>query len=100
VVTADPRPRTHRLAGRDWSEIAAQAFALLACLWIVHRIDPLREFHAFYLTFLPLVWICLRHGLPGATLATFAITGGGLAALRLLGTSEHSSWISCCSNWP
>jgi two-component system, cell cycle sensor histidine kinase and response regulator CckA len=85
----DPRPRTHQLAGRDWSEIAAQAFALLACLWIVYRIDPLREFHAFYLTFLPLVWICLRRGLPGATLATFAITGGGLAALRLLGTSEH-----------
>jgi len=85
----DLRPRARRLAGREWSEIAAQVIALLTCLWLVHHIDPLREFHAFYLTFLPLVWICLRHGLPGATLATFAITGGGLAALRLLGTSEH-----------
>ena len=85
----DPHPPTRRLSGSEWSEIAAQAAALLACLWIVYRIDPLREFHAFYLAFLPLVWICLRHGLPGATLATFAITGGGLAALRLLGTSEH-----------
>ncbi len=85
----DPRSRTRRLTGREWSEIAAQTFALLACLWIVHLIDPLREFHAFYLTFLPLVWICLRHGLPGATLATFAITAGGLAALLLLGTSKH-----------
>jgi PAS domain S-box-containing protein len=85
----DLRPRARRRSGIEWSEIAAQAAALLACLWIVYRIDPFREFHAFYLTFLPLVWICLRHGLPGATLATFAITGGGLAALRLLGTSEH-----------
>jgi PAS domain S-box-containing protein len=88
-LLAVPQSRMHRLARREWGEVAAQAFALLACLWIVYRVDPLREFHAFYLTFLPLVWICLRHGLPGATLATFAITGGGLAALRLLGTSEH-----------
>jgi PAS domain S-box-containing protein len=63
--------------------IAIQALALIGSLWLVFAIDSVPRAQTFYLCLLPLVWICLQHGLPGATLASLAITMGGLLGLRL-----------------
>lgn len=74
--------RTSRpaLAGRGW-ELAAQALATGAALVIA--LAPRDEPRFFYLLFPPVIWIALRHGLPGTSLATLAIQValiGGLAA--------------------
>ncbi|MFT3830335.1 MAG: ATP-binding protein [Opitutaceae bacterium] len=82
--TADFRPRRPLL-------VAAQTFALAASLWLVFGTEALPRTLTFYLCLLPLVWICLQHGLPGATLATLALTMGGLLGLRLTDGSMESA---------
>jgi PAS domain S-box-containing protein len=76
---------------RRWAETAAQIVALPACLWLVFSTSWLLEYHAFYLCFLPLIWICLKHGLPGAALATSGMTVTGLVALRVIHAPASTS---------
>ncbi|HLP01044.1 MAG TPA: ATP-binding protein [Opitutaceae bacterium] len=71
--------------------VLAQALALAASLWMVFGTEALPRTLTFYLCLLPLVWICLQHGLPGATLATLALTMGGLLGLRLTDGSMESA---------
>lgn len=66
---------------------------LLGTLALVLAIPVLREQRAFYLCFLPLVWICVHHGLRGATLATLAVMLVGLVGMRLAGTTEGLAYI-------
>jgi two-component system, cell cycle sensor histidine kinase and response regulator CckA len=65
-----------------WGEIASQVIALPVCLWLIFNSGWLLGYHAYYLCFLPLIWICLKHGLPGATLATSGLTVSGLLLLH------------------
>ena len=76
-----------RRSAREWSGIVIRSTALLGCLWMVFFFGPFAYYHPFYLCFLPLIWICLRHGLPGATLATLALTMGSLVGMRLTGST-------------
>jgi two-component system, cell cycle sensor histidine kinase and response regulator CckA len=82
-ITGKPTLQFLQWTWRKWAEVAAQLLALPACLWLVFSSDWLLEHHAFYLCFLPLTWICLKHGLAGATLATSGLTISGLIELRL-----------------
>ncbi len=66
---------------------------LLATLVFVLMVPILREQRAFYLCFLPLVWICVHDGLPGATLATLAVMLVGLIDMRLAGTSPDYLYV-------
>jgi signal transduction histidine kinase/CheY-like chemotaxis protein len=68
-------------------EIVAQGAALVLCLGIVAATDYANVHQAYYLTFVPLVWICLRHGLPGATIASLLLTMGVLVSLQITGAS-------------
>ncbi len=70
-----------------------RALILLGTLILVLAVPSLREHSAFYLCFLPLVWICVHHGLPGATLATLLVMMVGLVGMRLLGTTVEFSYI-------
>lgn len=59
------------LAQRPWTirpdtETASQIAATVFCLTIIWASAATRDLHAFYLLFLPVVWIALRHGLSGA----------------------------------
>lgn len=67
--------------------------ALVGTLMLVLLVPALREQRAFYLCFLPLVWICMRHGLPGATLATLAVMVIGVIGMRLAGTTVEYSYV-------
>jgi PAS domain S-box-containing protein len=71
--------------------VAVQALALVGSLWLVFAVDSVPRAQMFYLCLLPLVWICLQHGLPGATLASLAITMGGLLGLRLTQGADQST---------
>lgn len=66
---------------------------LLGTLVLVMLVPTLREHRAFYLCFLPLVWICVYHGLPGATLATLSVMIVGLIAMRITGTTVGYSYV-------
>ena len=70
-----------------------RAGALLGTLVLVVAAPVLRDHSAFYLCFLPLIWICLRHGLRGATLATLLVMIVGLVGMRLAGTTAAFSFI-------
>lgn len=61
-------------------ETALQAGAVLLALWIVFGIKATDEFKFFYLLFVPLIWIAMRRGLPGAVVASFAIQLGIIVA--------------------
>lgn len=61
------------------AEIIAQAATILVIVWLAVR-SPLARLEIHYLAFLPLIWIALRQGLPGAAIGALAIN----AAFSLL----------------
>jgi two-component system sensor kinase FixL len=73
-----------------WRELGS-ARALLQCitigatLWLVFGSGLAKELNLFYLLFLPLIWIAMRHGLPGTALATLLVQLGMIVALNLGG---------------
>jgi signal transduction histidine kinase len=66
-------------------EVVAQLGAILVGLWIVFGSGWVEELKLFYVLFLPLIWIAMRHGLEGTTIATMVIQIGLITAMRLEG---------------
>ena len=68
---------------RDWPpratwrlphpEVWLQAGSLILALWVIFGIEITDRFKVFYLLFLPVTWIAMRHGLRGAALALLAV---------------------------
>lgn len=56
-------------AWRPTREMLLQALTIVIALWVIFGVKYTDEFKFFYLLFLPLIWICMRHGIGGATLA-------------------------------
>lgn len=66
-------------------EMLIQVAALIAVAWVVFGLAETDEFKFFYLLFLPVIWISMRQGIPGAALgALFVQIALMLAADRLL----------------
>lgn len=62
---------------RIWSwrasrEMLSQAAAIAFALWLIFGFRYTDEFKFFYLLFLPMIWIAMRHGIQGATIALAA----------------------------
>ena len=93
-LEGQPPPRNskknHALA---WGMATLRGSVLLGTLILVLLVPVLREQRAFYLCFLPLVWICVYHGLRGATLATLSVMIVGLVGMRLAGTTIAYSYV-------
>ena len=73
-----------------WGEFGSplallQGITIVAVLWVVFGSGLSKELNLFYLLFLPLIWIAMRHGLPGTALATLLIQLGLIVALKLGG---------------
>jgi len=61
---------------RPTQEMVLQALSIVAMLAIIFGLKYTDEFKFFYLLFLPLIWICMRHGIKGATIAlAFTLIG-------------------------
>jgi signal transduction histidine kinase len=71
-------------------EVAAQAACVLASLWIVFGLEAIDEFKFFYLLFLPLTWIALRHGLTGAALGCLVVQWGLIGVTVLRAQDAHT----------
>ena len=76
-------------AGHDWSawrswrpdrEMFLQAASIAIALAVIFGLKYTDEFKFFYLLFLPLIWIGMRHGIQGAT-AALAFAHVGLNAI-------------------
>jgi signal transduction histidine kinase len=50
-------------------DVGVFAVGLAAAFWIIFGIAPPQEFQFFYLLFLPVIWIGVRHGLPWCAVA-------------------------------
>lgn len=61
-------------------EMLLQAASIAIALAVIFGLKYTDEFKFFYLLFLPLIWVCMRHGIRGAT-AALAFTHVGLNAI-------------------
>ncbi len=71
----------------SWEKIA-QALAVIAALWVVFGINPAYSAKFFYVLFLPLIWIGVRHGIRGAAAALLAVQLGIVAAVQIEGLTS------------
>lgn len=82
LVAADARRRAvlRRMltSGEAWLQCLA-LLLMLGLIFALHREDAAR---LFYLLFIPLVWIALRWGMPGAVVAATLAQGGVLAGMQ------------------
>jgi signal transduction histidine kinase len=78
------RPPSFRL---NW-EVAAQGAAVIVALWLVFGVRPEDAANYFYVLFLPLIWIAMRHGIRGAMAALLAIQVGIVVAVRIHGLAS------------
>lgn len=84
-----------RGTGKRWltaachGEVLAQMLAIAAVLWLIFVADVLDEFKLFYLLFLPLIWIAMRHGIAGATSALLAIQIGLIGLVQWRGYHDR-----------
>jgi len=64
-------------------ETTTQAASVALALWIIFGLEFTDEFKFFYLLlFLPLIWIAMRHGIRGSTLAILGTQLGLIAAVQ------------------
>ena len=86
LAVLDPRRAVHAFR---WSwEAGAQGAAVIAALWIVFGIDPAHAARFFYLLFLPLIWIGMRHGVRGASWTLLAMQLGIVGAVQIQGLAS------------
>jgi len=72
-----PRRQVTRL---EILEKAAQIGSVLTAIWLVFGFATAVPYQPLYLLFIPVIWVAVRHGLPGATLITFGINVGMMFA--------------------
>ena len=68
-----------------WGEIAAQFCTVILTLWVIFGLKWADEFKLFYLLFLPLIWIVVRHGIVGAAIGITVIQLGLMTAVEVSG---------------
>jgi signal transduction histidine kinase/CheY-like chemotaxis protein/integral membrane sensor domain MASE1 len=61
-------------------EKAAQVGSVLSAIWLVFGFATAVPYQPLYLLFIPVIWVAVRHGLPGATFTTFSINVGMMLA--------------------
>lgn len=71
-------------------ETALQIFAVLATLWLIFGMHREHANAYFYLLFLPMIWIVLRHGAKGAIVMNVFVQGAMLLALLQLGETTDN----------
>lgn len=89
ILVFTPALLVHRLGWlrppRLGAEVVAQGLAVAGALWILWGFDALLAPRLFYVLFLPLIWIGVRHGIEGTTLALVGMQFGLVAGLQLAG---------------
>ena len=61
-------------------ELTAQCGFVVFAIWFVFGYAPAIPYQPLYLLFVPVIWVAVRRGLPGAVLTIFAISVGMMFA--------------------
>jgi diguanylate cyclase (GGDEF)-like protein/PAS domain S-box-containing protein len=69
-------PGRGHVSGPEILELAAQSGFVVFAIWFVFGYTPAIPYQPLYLLFVPVIWVAVRRGLPGAVLTTFAISVG------------------------
>jgi len=69
-----------RISATEILELTAQSGFVVFAIWFVFGYAPAIPYQPLYLLFVPVIWIAVRRGLPGAILTTFAISVGMMFA--------------------
>jgi PAS domain S-box-containing protein len=77
TTTAAASSRQRRFAAHEILERIVQASSIMAAIWLVFAFAPAIPYSTL---FIPAIWIAVRHGLPGATVSTFAANVGMMIA--------------------
>jgi diguanylate cyclase (GGDEF)-like protein/PAS domain S-box-containing protein len=72
-----PRIRLGRVV-----EAVGQGISILVLLWVMFG-RPLGRLHLFYLSFVPIIWIAMRHGIKRVVAGLLALNFGIVVALRI-----------------
>jgi integral membrane sensor domain MASE1 len=81
LLLAERQRITHAVRQRSGSEIMMQLCAVILTLWLIFGPRWLDPYKLFYLLFLPLIWIVMRHAIVGAILGTAVIQVGLIIAI-------------------
>lgn len=79
-----------RLSRSHVIEIAAHGVSVVLAIWLVFGFAPAIPYQPLYLLFVPVIWVAVRRGLPGAVLTVFAINVGLTLAAGLTQASHGS----------
>lgn len=83
-------PRLLKGHGRLRAEPVLQALAIAITLAVVFSMPDDASAKFFYLLFLPLIWVCMRHGFEGATAALLGTQLGLILAAHIAGYTAAS----------
>jgi len=76
------------LVGR-WAELVAFVAVVSVMLWIILTGQRAESNELFYLFFVPLIWMAMRRGLRGATMAILLLNSGIILVLRGIPQDPH-----------
>jgi PAS domain S-box-containing protein len=69
-------PWRDRVSALGIVEFAGQSGSVVLVIWLVFGCPSAASYQPLYLLFVPVIWVAVRRGLPGAALTTFAISVG------------------------
>jgi diguanylate cyclase (GGDEF)-like protein/PAS domain S-box-containing protein len=78
-VRLSPSRQAH-FSATEILELLAQSGFVVFAIWFVFGYAPALPYQPLYLLFIPVIWVAVRRGLPGAILTTFAISVGMMFA--------------------
>jgi two-component system sensor kinase FixL len=92
VIVTTPLLLVYTRPGRTFSrmprrEAVFHVALVVAALWIVFGSGWFEELRLFYILFLPLIWIAMRYGIEGTTVAVAIIQVGLIVAMQVGGYS-------------
>jgi signal transduction histidine kinase len=87
ILVHAPRLRLGLGAWRPSPAALGEAAALCLAIWVVFGPVVTQDFRFFYMLFLPVIWIAMRHGMQGATVAVLGVQLGLILGVRYRGES-------------
>ena len=82
LLLFDRERRRAALRAASAAEYGLQLLAIAGGLWVIFGLESLNHFEFSYVLFLPLIWIALRDGLPGAVWGVAATQAGLMLAVQ------------------
>jgi diguanylate cyclase (GGDEF)-like protein/PAS domain S-box-containing protein len=89
AAKAEKKTQTTSVYFGRLAEALGQAAAIFGLLWIMFG-GPLERLQLYYLAFVPIIWIAMRHGIKRAVTGLLVLNFGFVAALHIFPPSEYS----------